>query len=202
MPFTSKRQQRAAFGGHIPGFSKERALEWAHETPDLKDLPDRAPAEKGKLTLRAKRAFSDDDVKKVTRAAETGADRDNWSSDVTGTVETKKKKASTAARLGIVAKMLADQLKQPGTHKNVYDAARDEHERRKRSSEDFLTHCVKLSFAVPPPGKTFQKDTHVGSFSGKATTNFLKAPGPTTAAAVVNPRLGLRTAMTKAMRAV
>lgn len=54
MPFTSKRQQRAAFGGHLPGFSKEKALEWAHETPNLKDLPDRAPAEKGKPTLRPK----------------------------------------------------------------------------------------------------------------------------------------------------
>lgn len=54
MPFKSKRQQRAAFGGHIPGFSKEKAREWAHETPNLKELPDRAPAEKGKPTLRSK----------------------------------------------------------------------------------------------------------------------------------------------------
>ena len=56
MPFTSKRQQRAAFGGHIPGFSKEKAKEWAKETPDMKGLPERAPAEKGKHTLRAKKA--------------------------------------------------------------------------------------------------------------------------------------------------
>lgn len=54
MPFKSKRQQRAAFGGHIPGFSKEKAREWAHETPNLKKLPDRAPAEKGKPTLLSK----------------------------------------------------------------------------------------------------------------------------------------------------
>lgn len=54
MPFTSKRQQRAAFGGHIPGISKAKAREWAHETPNLKELPDRAPAEKGKPTLLSK----------------------------------------------------------------------------------------------------------------------------------------------------
>lgn len=59
MPFTSKRQQAAAFAGAIPGFSKEKALEWAHETPNLKDLPDRAPAEKGKPTLRSKKANGD-----------------------------------------------------------------------------------------------------------------------------------------------
>lgn len=56
MPFTSKRQQRAAFGGHIPGISKEKAREWAHETPDIKKLPDRAPAEKGEPTLRSKKS--------------------------------------------------------------------------------------------------------------------------------------------------
>lgn len=56
MPFKSKRQQRAAFGGHIPGFSKEKAKEWAKETPDMKGLPERAPAEKGKPTLRSKKA--------------------------------------------------------------------------------------------------------------------------------------------------
>lgn len=32
MPFRSKAQWRAAFGGHIPGISKEKARQWAHET--------------------------------------------------------------------------------------------------------------------------------------------------------------------------
>ena len=165
MPITSKRQWGAMFGGHIPGISKAKAKEWAHETPTAyADLPDRAPDEKGKPTLRSKHS-------------------------------------STARRVGILAKMLSDQLHQPGTHKNLYDAARGEHDRRKHAGEQFVEHCMKLAFAVPAPGKTFQSAAHVGSFSGKATTNFLKAPGPTTAAAVVNPRLGLRTAMTKAMRA-
>lgn len=55
MPFQSKRQQRAFFAGVIPGIDKEKALEWAHETKDIKKLPERAPAEKGKPTLRSKK---------------------------------------------------------------------------------------------------------------------------------------------------
>lgn len=56
MPFASRRQQRAMFGGHIPGMTKEDAHRWADETPSIKKLPERAPAEKGKPTLRAKKA--------------------------------------------------------------------------------------------------------------------------------------------------
>jgi hypothetical protein len=51
MPFRSKRQQRAAFGGHIPGISKTKAREWAHETRSIKSLPNRVASEKGKPTL-------------------------------------------------------------------------------------------------------------------------------------------------------
>lgn len=59
MPFASRRQQKAMFGGHIPGMSKRDAHRWADETPDMKALPDRAPAEKGKPTLRSKKANGD-----------------------------------------------------------------------------------------------------------------------------------------------
>lgn len=52
MPFASKRQQRAAFAGKIPGIDPH---EWAAET-DFKKLPERAPAEKGKPTMRSKKA--------------------------------------------------------------------------------------------------------------------------------------------------
>lgn len=41
VPFKSKLQQRAAFGGHIPGISKEKAKEWAAET-DFSSLPEKA----------------------------------------------------------------------------------------------------------------------------------------------------------------
>lgn len=61
MPFASKRQQRAMFGGHIPGMDKEDAHRWADETKSIKKLPDRAPAEKGKATLRSKKAGSPND---------------------------------------------------------------------------------------------------------------------------------------------
>ena len=56
MPFKSKKQWRAAMAGYIPGIGKNDAHEWAHETPSFKKLPNRAPAEKGKPTLRAKRS--------------------------------------------------------------------------------------------------------------------------------------------------
>jgi hypothetical protein len=59
MPFRSKRQARAAFAGVIPGMDKADARRWASETPDLKALPDRAPAEKGKPTMRSKKANGD-----------------------------------------------------------------------------------------------------------------------------------------------
>lgn len=56
MPFTSKRQWRAAFAGKIPGLGGEKAHEWAHKTKEFKDLPDRAPGEKGEPTLRSKKS--------------------------------------------------------------------------------------------------------------------------------------------------
>lgn len=41
MPFKSKAQMRAAFGGYLGDEMKSRARKWAHETPDLKSLPER-----------------------------------------------------------------------------------------------------------------------------------------------------------------
>ena len=39
MPFTSKSQMRAAFGGYLGPVMKEKAQQWAKETPDIKHLP-------------------------------------------------------------------------------------------------------------------------------------------------------------------
>lgn len=39
MPFKSKAQMRAAFGGHLGSEMKSKAREFAHETKDLKSLP-------------------------------------------------------------------------------------------------------------------------------------------------------------------
>lgn len=39
MPFKSKSQMRAAFGGFLGSKMKSKADTWAHETPDIKHLP-------------------------------------------------------------------------------------------------------------------------------------------------------------------
>ena len=40
MPFKSKAQERAAFGGYLGEEMKHKALTWAHETPNMKSLPE------------------------------------------------------------------------------------------------------------------------------------------------------------------
>jgi hypothetical protein len=40
MPFKSKAQQRLFFSGTLPGVSKEKAQQWADETPNLSKLPE------------------------------------------------------------------------------------------------------------------------------------------------------------------
>lgn len=41
MPFSSKSQARAAFGGFLGSKMKRKARQWAHETPNMKALPER-----------------------------------------------------------------------------------------------------------------------------------------------------------------
>ncbi len=53
MPFSSRRQQRAAFAGLLPGLDKAKAKEWAEKT-DFSVLPERAASQKGQPTLRSK----------------------------------------------------------------------------------------------------------------------------------------------------
>jgi len=40
MPFQSKAQMKAAFGGHLGSEMKKKARGWAHETPNKKKLPE------------------------------------------------------------------------------------------------------------------------------------------------------------------
>lgn len=40
MPFQSKAQMKAAFGGYLGPEMKKKAREWAHETPDISRLPE------------------------------------------------------------------------------------------------------------------------------------------------------------------
>jgi len=39
MPFKSQAQMAAAFGGYLGPDMKQKALGWAHETPNIKALP-------------------------------------------------------------------------------------------------------------------------------------------------------------------
>ena len=41
MPFESKKQMRAAFGGYLGSEMKKKAKSWADETPNIKKLPER-----------------------------------------------------------------------------------------------------------------------------------------------------------------
>jgi len=41
MPFASKKQMKAAFSGGLGSKMKKKAREWAHETPNIKTLPER-----------------------------------------------------------------------------------------------------------------------------------------------------------------
>jgi superfamily II DNA/RNA helicase len=70
MPFRSKAQQRAAFAGAIPGFSKERAKEWADKT-DFDSLPEKAAAFavlEDQLADAFKRAALGSDISAMSRS--------------------------------------------------------------------------------------------------------------------------------------
>lgn len=40
MPFQSKAQMRAAFAGYLGEEMQSKAEQWAHETPNIKKLPE------------------------------------------------------------------------------------------------------------------------------------------------------------------
>ena len=48
MPFKSKAQARAAFGGYLGPEMKRKADQWAKETPNMKKLPKHVKAKKSK----------------------------------------------------------------------------------------------------------------------------------------------------------
>lgn len=55
MPFKSKAQMRAAFGGHLGSEMKSKAREFAHETKDLKSLPGHVSGKKHKSSFGRRR---------------------------------------------------------------------------------------------------------------------------------------------------
>lgn len=46
MPFKSKKQMRAAFGGYLGKEMQRKAKQWADETPNIKKLPLRVKKKK------------------------------------------------------------------------------------------------------------------------------------------------------------
>ena len=41
MPFKSRKQMKAAFGGYLGKEMKSKAKQWANETPEIKKLPEK-----------------------------------------------------------------------------------------------------------------------------------------------------------------
>ena len=52
MPFESKAQMKAAFGGYLGKEMQGKAKQWAAETPDIKNLPEH----KKKIRLKRKKS--------------------------------------------------------------------------------------------------------------------------------------------------
>lgn len=55
MPFQSKAQERAAFGGYLGAEMKSKAKQWADETPNQKSLPQH---KKKTVKIRVKKKMS------------------------------------------------------------------------------------------------------------------------------------------------
>lgn len=51
MPFESKAQMKAAFGGYLGSDMKKKAPEFARATPDIKSLPEHTAKKKGKKPI-------------------------------------------------------------------------------------------------------------------------------------------------------
>ena len=55
MPFQSKSQMRAAFGGYLGKEMQGKAKQWADETPNIKKLPEHKAVEGLKRAITAKK---------------------------------------------------------------------------------------------------------------------------------------------------
>jgi hypothetical protein len=56
MPFKSKAQMKAAFGGYLGKEMKDKAKAWADETPNPKSLPEHKHKSKGKHAVKGLQA--------------------------------------------------------------------------------------------------------------------------------------------------
>lgn len=208
MPFKSKRQMRAAFGGHIPGISKEKAKEWADETPDPKGLPERAPKEKGKPTLRTKKtALSTIEYALLAGGllAAGGAAHHHLKnrskaqhahSNDKGVPKTAMLRAKTINKLLYLADKFDDV--DPNVAKNILDVHSQETQAAERNKHSQALELLgaKLALAVPGPGQVRAASRSVGKFTGMApkSSPALRAPGPKNPG-IVRPTAGIDTAM-------
>ena len=55
MPFKSKAQMKAAFGGYLGPEMKAKARQWAEETPNIKKLPEHKKKQAERLAAIKKR---------------------------------------------------------------------------------------------------------------------------------------------------
>lgn len=175
MPFRSKRQQKAMFGGHIPGMDKSDAKQWAKET-DFSKLPERAPAEKGKPTLRSKKAKVDWGAR--LRSLKMRRDPDGI-------------EASKQAN-GDMLQYFADHPEKAKAYRE-----RKERERRKAAAAAFekLEAMLGEVFKTAALGSAVMKSSNVGKLRGMMTTNALKAPGYAASTQAINPRRSMVSAI-------
>lgn len=211
MPFRSKRQWRAAMAGKIEGISKSDAHDWAHETSTpFKDLPDRAPAEKGKPTLRSKKADYLDD--KEARRKRQGTKHAYAFEPLEQELAEVFKFA--AFRIGLKPKqrtpdpeILAARRAHPmptNVDWDNFDAHKDVHPAHWVTKNDASYDKMRAGFEarkarqkVAVLGTAVSNPNNVGKLKGMMSTHALKAPGYAAATQAMNPRKNIVAAMNK-----
>lgn len=167
MPFRSKAQQRAAFAGAIPGFSKARAKEWASET-DFSKLPERAKKSAAHDVARraAVKAIRDTDIADDL----VGAIQPGMLRDLHGAYTAHRDRNKDAALEGLVKLCGLIVARSPGFRAPSVVTA---------NSSRTLQNATKAR--------------RVGAFAGAAPKTL---PGPAATSQAVNPGKTLRTAIT------
>jgi hypothetical protein len=173
MPFKSKKQQRLFFSGALPGVDKETALEWAHETKNMKKLPERAPAEKGKPTLRSKKANGD-----MIAHFQEHPDK------LRAHLERKSKaKGSENDRRHYVKELALLDRKKTAVLAEVADLTPE------------LEQLLIDVFKTAGLGTAASLPSAVGRFKGMMSANALKPPGFAASKMAINPRKTIVSAM-------
>jgi hypothetical protein len=211
------------FAGAIPGLTKDDAHQWAHETKSIKKLPDRAPAEKGKPTLRSKKATEERGDKgagprdlrhlaAIVAGAGLGlgvakALGGDLPSKITGTGLGTFAGGQVAQKLWPRSKKANGDMMQyfadhPEKHENYLDRKEADRIRRGKSkvAQVFrgLEDIVAEAFKFATLGSAVVNPNNVGKLRGMMTTNAMKAPGYAASTQAMSPVRGVVSAMNKA----